>query len=297
MEVKSVYELISLTDKTYYINSLSKSGLFKTNDKEIYLIDSGNDKDTGRKIDKHIKENDWILKGIINTHSNADHIGGNKLLQSRHSCDIISTGLENAFTKHPILEPSFLYGGYPFRAIRNKFIMAEASNPTSDIETAKIDGLSFVKLAGHYFDMIGVLTDDKVAFLGDSIFPENIISKYHIFFIYDVKGYLETLDMLTKLEADIYLPAHCEPMKDIDDLIKLNRNKIEEIVSYILKFCESPKIFEDILQHIFSVYSLVMDANQYILVGSTIKSYLSYMSEQSLLTYEFSGNRMYWKRI
>ena len=292
-----MYELISLTNKTYYINSPSKVGLFKINDKEIYLIDSGNDKDAARKIDKHIKENNWTLKGIINTHSNADHVGGNKMLQARHDCEIISTSIENSFTKHPVLEPSFLYGGYPFKAIRNKFIMAEASNPTSDIETAGIIGLSYIKLPGHFFDMIGIITDDKVAFLGDSLFSEEIINKYHIFFIYDIKAYIETLNMLDGLEADIYVPSHCEPTKNIKSLIKANRNKIDEIVNYILLFCENPRLFEDILQYIFSVYSLKMDANQYILVGSTLRSYLSYMSDENLLTYEFSDSKMYWKKI
>ena len=80
-------------------------------------------------------------------------------------------------------------------------------------------------------------------------------------------------------------------------MIKANRNKIEEIVNHILLFCENPRLFEDILQYIFSVYSLKMDANQYILVGSTSRSYLSYMSDENLLTYEFSDSKMYWKKI
>lgn len=292
-----MYELILLKDNTYYINSPSKVGIYKFNDEEIYLIDSGNDKDAARKVDKHINENNWKLKGIINTHSNADHIGGNKLLQARHNCEIISTSLENAFTKHPILEPSFLYGGYPFKSIKNKFMMAEASNPTNDINNIEIEGLSFIELKGHFFDMIGVITKDKIAFLADSLFPEGIINKYHIFFIYDVRLYLETLDKLKTLEADIYLPSHCEPMKDIQNLINLNKMKIEEIINKILKICSIDSTFETILKHIFDIYSLTLDANQYVLIGSTIKSYLSYMYEQNLINYDFIDNKMYWKII
>ena len=49
------------------------------------------------------------LKAILNTHSNADHIGGNQFLQKRFDCPIYSTPMENIVTENTILEPSFLY--------------------------------------------------------------------------------------------------------------------------------------------------------------------------------------------
>lgn len=44
-----MYELIQISDRSYYIQSPSKIGLVKLNEKEVCLIDSGNDKDAGRK--------------------------------------------------------------------------------------------------------------------------------------------------------------------------------------------------------------------------------------------------------
>ena len=58
-----------------------------------------------------------------NTHSNADHDGGNTLLQNRLGCAVYATPMEKAVVEHPILEPSFLYGGYPFKKLRKKFLM------------------------------------------------------------------------------------------------------------------------------------------------------------------------------
>ena len=55
--------------------------------------------------------------------------------------------------------------------------------------------------------------------------------------------------------------------------------------------------FEDILKNVFDNYALVMNATQYVLISSTIKSYLSYLKDQSKLTYEFIDNKMYWKQI
>ena len=95
---------------------------YKIDDNNVYLIDTGNDKEAGKKILKIIDENGWNIKGIINTHSNADHIGGNKIIQDRTNCIIFAYNIEKSFTEFPILESSFLYGGYPFKDIRNTLI-------------------------------------------------------------------------------------------------------------------------------------------------------------------------------
>lgn len=108
-----MYELIQVTDISYYIQSPVKIGLVKNAQNEVFLIDSGNDKDAGKKVKKVLDANGWTLKAIYNTHSHADHIGGNQYLQKQTDCKIYAPGIERDFTEHPILEPSFLYGANP----------------------------------------------------------------------------------------------------------------------------------------------------------------------------------------
>ena len=45
-----MYELNHITGNSYYIQSPSKMGLVKLSDTDVCLIDSGNDKDAGRRI-------------------------------------------------------------------------------------------------------------------------------------------------------------------------------------------------------------------------------------------------------
>ena len=78
-----MFELIQISEQCYYIQSPAKIGLFKLVDNNVCLIDSGNDKDAGRKVRRILDEHIWKLTAIYNTHSNADHIGGNKYLQSK----------------------------------------------------------------------------------------------------------------------------------------------------------------------------------------------------------------------
>lgn len=122
-----MYELIKAGACTYYINCPAKIGVYTEDQEKVWLIDSGSDKEAGRKVRQILDKEGWKLQGIINTHSNADHIGGNRYLQNQTGCRIYAGGIEGAFTRYPVLEPSFLYGGYPCRDLRHKFLMAQES--------------------------------------------------------------------------------------------------------------------------------------------------------------------------
>jgi len=68
-----MFELVQIAENSYYIQSPAKIGLVKLNETDVCLIDSGNDKDAGRKIRKLLDANGWHLTAIYNTHANADH--------------------------------------------------------------------------------------------------------------------------------------------------------------------------------------------------------------------------------
>lgn len=289
-------ELVPIGKKTYYIKNATNIGVYKINENDVCLIDSGNDKEAGKKILKIINEQGWNVKYIINTHSNADHIGGNKLIQDRTNCIILANNVERAFTEFPILESSFLYGGYPFKDIRNKFLLAKESVVTP-LDNNLPDGLEYFSLKGHFFDMIGIKTSDNIYFLADSLFSEETITKYHLFYIYDVKEFLNTLDYLETLEGDVFIPSHCAETDNISSLIEINKCKVNEIIDIIYNACKNEITFEQLLKYIFDEFNLVMNVNQYVLVGSTIRSYLSYLLDENKLCYEFKNNKMLWKQI
>lgn len=292
-----MYELEQVGKNTYYINCPAKIGIYCLPNQDVILIDSGNDKEAGKKVLKILENNNWKLNAIINTHSNADHIGGNKLLSERTGCKIYTTKLEGAFTEFPIIEASFLYGGYPNKLLRNKFLFAQASEFKDINELRLPDGMEILSLKGHFFDMIGVKTPDDVYFMADCVLSQAIINKYHISFIYDVAEYLNTLDKIELLSGKCFVPAHAEVTESMSYLAKINREKVNEIMEKIKVITKAPVTFEIILKNIFDCYNLTMDFNQYVLVGSTIRSYLSYMLDNRLIKCDFIENQLFWKTL
>lgn len=290
-----MFNLVQITENTYYIDCPSKIGIYKTSEDKVFLIDSGNDSDAGRKILKILEKNNWTLEAIINTHSNADHIGGNNFLQKRTGCKIYTSGIEKCFTEHPVLEPSFLYGGFPDSSLRNKFLMAKPSSALDISEAELPEGFEIFKLKGHFFDMIGVRTPDDICFIADSVFGRKTIEKYHISFIYDVKGFLETLDYLEKMECKTFVPSHADVTDDIHSLVSMNRNKVIEILDRIMLFCRDGLSMDELISNIFSSYDLTMNMGQYVLVGSTIRSMVSYLCDSGRLSVSFEDNLPIWK--
>ena len=289
-------ELIKAGEKTYYIKNPTNIGIYKIDEENVYLIDSGNDKEAGKKILKIVEEQGWKVKGIINTHSNADHIGGNKLIQDRTNCEIYAYNIEKCFAEYPILESAFLYGGYPFKDLRHKFLLAKESKVTN-IEDNLPEGLEYFTVRGHFFDMIGIRTPDGVAFIADCLNSKETLDKYKFTFIYDVEAYLHTLEQVGKMQAKMFVPAHAKPTEDIQELVQYNISKVYENAEFLIAVCEKPMNFEIILQQVFTQYNLVMNYEQYALLGSTIRSYLSWLKNSGKLVTKFADNMLLWKKV
>ena len=290
-----MYELIQVAENSYYIQSPAKIGLVKLNENEVCLIDTGNDKDAGKKIKKVLDANGWTLKAIYNTHSNADHIGGNQNLQKQTGCKIYAPGIECDFTNHPILEPAYLYGGCPPKDLRHKFLLAQESKAEYLNKDVLPEGIEIIELPGHFFDMVGFRTSDDVVYLADCLSSKETLDKYQISVLYDVESYLKTLEMVKNMKAKMFVPSHAEPTEDIRELVQYNIDKVYEIAEKIVDICKEPQSFEVILQKLFAEYNLKMTFEQHVLVGSTVRSYLAWLKDQGRLDIVFDNNMLLWK--
>ena len=236
----------------------------------------------------------WKLRAIYNTHANADHIGGNRYLQSQTGCRIFAPGIDCAVTRYPILEPAFLYGGYPCKDLRHKFLLAQESGAEPLTGEVLPEGFEAIALPGHFFDMVGYRTPDDVVFLADCLSSRETLDKYKVGFIYDVAAYLRTLETVKTMSARLFVPSHAEATEDIAPLAQFNIDLVLQIAEKVYALCAEPRYFEALLQRLFADYGLTMNFEQYVLVGSTLRSYLSYLRDAGRLEPVFEDGMLLW---
>jgi glyoxylase-like metal-dependent hydrolase (beta-lactamase superfamily II) len=290
------WEPEQLGEHTWLLPTGVNVGLWEGPDGAV-LIDSGGDKESGRQIRQVLDQRQWSLRLIVNTHSNADHIGGNAYLQKQTGCRIAATRLEAAFITDPVLEPSFLWGAAPFRELRGKFLQGAPSTVGLVLpDSGPIPGteLQMVPLPGHFLQMIGVRTPDGVLFAGDALFGEEVLAKHPVFFLYDVAAHLKTLEMLEGLAAQWIVPGHGRPVQEAGPLVAANRAALERTAGVVSSFCSRPAGFEEILATLCRAFAIELNPSQYVLVGGTLRAYLAWLCDRGTLRPSFENGRMLW---
>lgn len=145
--------------------------------------------------------------------------------------------------------------------------------------------------------MVGFRTPDDVVYLADCLSSRETLDKYQIGFIYDVAAYLKTLEMVKTMKAKMFVPAHAEAAADVSGLAQYNIDKVCQIAEKIIELCAEPISFESLLQRLFMEYGLTMNFEQYVLVGSTVRSYLSWLKDTEKINAMFEKNLLLWERV
>ena len=304
--------VINISDYIYYISGPTNIGIIEEQlsdtKSNLYMIDSGCNTEDGKRIfieiTEYFSQKDITIKAIINTHSHADHCGANNYIQQKTNCEIWITENEQGSLINPFLQPIISWGGNPLPEINSSYYVAEKTVPNKIINTNEKltlnNGikLSFINLPGHYFEMIGILCENdnkKILFASDGIFGRKNIGKYWIPFLYDVKEFKNSLDTISSLNADFCIPGHGEPTSQIEETVELNKIAIisnEQCILEALKHKNQTQ--EDILKYVADKNEINLHIAQYMLIGCTIKAYLTFLYNEGKISYHIKENKMYW---
>ncbi|CCO08456.1 MBL fold metallo-hydrolase [Desulforamulus hydrothermalis] len=293
--------LEKIKESVHIYKAPTNVGVITNDDREAVLIDTGIDESIARKLLREVEAAGFHVKYIINTHSHADHIGGNPFISGRTGALICASALETPFIENTILEPAMLNGGaFPWKELRNKFLQAKPSSVAKQLSAGPVHlcglPLEIVSLPGHSLDQIGVLYDG-VLFCGDAYISSSLLDKHGIPYNVDIQSYLASLEKLESFACDWYVPSHGAPSRDIASDLACNRSKVIELLEQIDGRLTVPWEAEELVAQLCSQLGInAANPGLFFLYRTAVMAYLSYLYEQGRAKTFIQDNRLLWHK-
>ena len=254
---------------------------------DCYLIDTGKGSTLKKEIENFILDNNLNLKGIINTHSHSDHVSNNDI----NNCEnIYANDVERLIIENSYLQLDILYGGKHPEFLERTFLH---SNSFKTKSLPDLPNLEYIDLKGRSSNMIGVLIENDVLYVGDAIFSEYELKS--VPYVYDVNMFLESLNKLKEYKNLTIISSHIDIIDDIDNIIESNINYINNLVNDILSFCTNSKSFEEIFKYICQSKNIELNIVNYYIINTTIKNIISYLLDKKELQILFKDYNLYYK--
>ncbi len=303
--------IITLTPNVSLLKNLTNILILsKVNDDGttfLYLIDSANDDTMAEQVWTLLNTvyKNPVLKAIIITHSHADHCGGNKWFIENTGCEIWAPAIEAYFLEYPELETALMWGACPFKDIQGKYFNAPAHKADRIIANGEtfmaLDiSVTALPLEGHYVNQFSYIVEDcgkSVFFLADGISGRNVLRKYWIQYLYNEELFKNSLMRIGSVKADYYIPGHGDLVNDIEGLSELNLLAVIETEQLIIRLLKEPCTTEQLLKKVADTNGIRLGIVQNVLIGSTLKSYLSCLYNTGRIKPFVKDNMMYWQTV
>ena len=293
-----------LSEHVYYLPGAVNCAVV-VNGREAVLVDTGGDKDYGRALRKVCEALAATPVAILNTHSHADHYGGNDYLLRQFDVPVYAPAFEAGILQNPYLEPVYLFNGAkPLPELMSKWLLAKPSKvdvvlepQVSTPERLELIGLTFEILdtSGHAHQHVSVKVGD-VLIAADAVFGAAVLDKYPLPFGQDIGGQISSVQSLTEVGARVLLPGHGEPTEDIEDLAEHNLEAFKRAADAVEAACEGVST-EDVLKEVCKNLNIEMlDLPRFFLNRCVVTAYLSYLREEGRVEVTLRDNGLTWQR-
>jgi len=288
---------------SYFIEGVTNIGVIRKGNFCV-LVDTGLDSDVAKHINTVLEENNLFPIEIINTHAHADHFGGNLFFKNKHNVKIIASKIEAGLIENAELEPVFLFSADPVKELKTKFTNAPSCKvdvvvDVENLEDGDYDNKKILSLPGHNPNQIGVMSEDNVLFLGDSVFTKKIIEKYKFPFMVSITQQRKTLEKLRSVKADLYIPGHGGVIypRNWNSVIDFNLSVLDEIGDFIYRVLEQPMTREEIVRVMGAHFKAKLNAVEYYLAYTTVGAFLSDLQAQNKVAVEILDNKLLFRRV
>jgi len=300
-------KLTNINGNTYYIKGGTNTGVIRLDDNKVLIIDPGLVGIRPIKMMDLLKANNMNIKYIINTHEHGDHYGGcSKLKELDNNIQILSSSEAKIFIDNPNKFADYTVGGKTNKFW--KFKVSEEKNNLTKVDATIEEGnivlnnkkIEIIKLRGHSEGSIGILTENKVLFVGDLFVGSHILNKFELLLLYDVKEYLNSIDKVENMDFEYMILGHGKEVYsklDSQSVIDAHRNAINKYVNQVKDLLKSPKTIDNILKNIIINNNLSCNYTEYHFFRSSIVSIISYLCDLNEVDYSIElGEMLYYSK-
>ncbi len=299
--------LINIKGNSFYIKGGTNTGVYIFEDKSALIIDPGLPGARPRNIIRDLEKDGIEVKWIINTHEHNDHYGAGYQFKDKFK-DLINMSSKDSkpYIDNPILFSAYIMGGNT-----NEFLNTILTN--KNMETVNIDKtiepgriiinneyIDIIDLKGHTLGSIGVLTKDKVFFIGDTLVSEELLSKFELLFLFDIEAYLKSLSILETIDFEYVVLGHGKKVLSRNEALELAKKHELCVMKYLNQLREltkEPKNLESILKTILNNNKLSYNYKEYHFFKSTLVSMISYLTKLGELNYDLrDGDVLYYTK-
>ncbi|OPJ55937.1 MBL fold metallo-hydrolase [Alkalithermobacter paradoxus] len=296
-------QLENIKGRSYYLKGGTNTGVYIFEDNSALVIDPGLSNSRANRLIKMFEKQGIKVKYIINTHEHSDHYGASKvILDHFKDCKSLSSYDAKLVIDNPYIFNMYTYGGKSNRFFDDNFKnRGEILRVDETLDEGKIilnnEEFEIVNLKGHSLGHIGVMTKDKVLYLGDSLLNENILEKFNFPFIIDVESELNTLENIKNMDFDFGVIGHGNPLltkKEVFDLADYNIETINKYIEQIKGVLDNKCTQEELLAYIIEKNNLILNYKEYYFSKSTLASMVSYLIEKDMVEYKIECGKIYY---
>lgn len=295
-------EINKINGHSHYIKGGTNTGVYVFKDKSALIIDAGHTVGRGRRISASLEENGIRARYVYTTHEHFDHFEAFQgIKQSAPHVEMIAHEMAK-----PYIENLYMGKAYIMSSSPPKFQGKRADEKTSyfsvDIAvesklTLKDRDFEVHHLPGHCMGQAAIITDDRVCFLGDSVFDRAIMAKYDMPFLYNIDYQRESLDKIKGLDFNYGLIAHSKNIYDKLEIEKIIDENIEVLDRYeedILALLKTPNTREELLHQLLVLNEIDCNYETYHYNYSTIGAFITSLSDRNLIDFAYEQGRLYY---
>lgn len=296
-------DLIPLTPCAYHLAGGSNAGLI-VQDGRAVLVDTGLDRDSAKKILRHVAALKVELAAVAITHAHADHFGGAAMIRGRTGVPVYAPALEADVVANPIWEPLYLFSGaMPPAELRHKFTLAEAC-PVDGVLGPGEQELAGVRVnvlpaPGHAPNQM-MVAGGGACFVADALFAPAVLGKHGIPFCVDVDQALATLADLPALDGQYaaFVPGHGPAVAQIAAWTAENRNRLIAVCQAVADaLAKAPDLGEIIRLTADALAVTIPNPAIYWLTQTTVLACLVSLQRAGRAQVTVEANQLQWQTL